>query len=63
MPSPLNAHLSVIAEHVDRYGSELADLAVDQRPADEDVAAALYEAERALRSASRSLRRAIKLGR
>jgi hypothetical protein len=56
------AVLSVIAEHVDRYRQEVADLAPGhQQAAQDDVISALYEAERALRTAARLLRRAAKL--
>ena len=56
------ATLFVIAEHVDRYREEVADLAPNHRVEDAaDVISALDEAERALRSAGRLLRRAAKL--
>ena len=59
MPSSLHAHLSVIVEHLGRYRTEIADLAGD-RAGDPDapVVAALYEAERALRAAVRSVEHA-----
>jgi hypothetical protein len=56
------AELSVTAEHVDHYGKRLAELArplVDGRP--DEAAAAIYEAERALRNALRHLVRATRL--
>ena len=56
------ATLFVIAEHVDRYREEVGDLAPNHRAEDAaDVISALYEAERALRTAGRLLRRAAKL--
>jgi len=62
MSSSSNAVLSVIAEHVDRYRQEVADLAPEHQQAQrDDVIAAIYEAERALRTATRLLRRAAKL--
>ena len=62
MPSPSAAHVSVIIEHVERYGEELVDLARQEQAARrDDVVAAMFEAERALRTAARALRRAAKL--
>ena len=62
MSSSSHAVLSVIAEHIDRYRQEVADLAPGHQTAEQDdVSGALYEAERALRTASRLLRRAAKL--
>jgi hypothetical protein len=62
MSSSTAAVLSVIAEHVDRYRHEVADLAPHYAQAErDDVVAAIYEAERALVAANRLLRRAAKL--
>ena len=54
--------LQVMADHVDRYHDQIGDLLPDFS-ADEhgDVSSALVEAERALRTAARLLRRASKL--
>ena len=51
-----------MADHVDRYHDQIGDLLPDFA-ADEhgDVSSALVEAERALRTAARLLRRASKL--
>ena len=62
--------LTVMTDHVDRYREEVARMAdgltaddrVAGRPgAHADLVSALYEAERALRSAARALQRAVKL--
>ena len=57
-----SATLSVIADHVDRYQQEVAELLpgyqLHQR---DDVVTALVEAERALRNAARCLRRSAKV--
>ena len=62
MPVNASAALSVMADHVDRYQQEVGELLpgyqLHQR---DDVVTALVEAERALRSAARCLRRASKL--
>ena len=51
-----------MADHVDRYQQEVGDFVPGfQLTEHDDVAGALVEAERALRSASRLLRRAAKL--
>ena len=54
--------LQVMADHVDRYHDQIGDLlpgfSTDEHG---DVASALVEAERALRTAARVLRRASKL--
>ncbi|MCE9623502.1 MAG: hypothetical protein K8R99_14285 [Actinomycetia bacterium] len=56
------AGLSVMADHVERYQQEVADLVPGfQMGQHDDVAIALVEAERALRSAARCLRRSAKL--
>ena len=53
--------LSVMADHVDRYQQEVGDLVPGyQHSQHDDVAGALVEAERALRTAARLLRRAAK---
>lgn len=62
MPSNPSAHLSVMADHVDRYQHEVGDLVPRYTASQhDDVAGALVEAERALRTAARLLRRAAKL--
>lgn len=59
MSTPSGAALSVISEHVDRYRHEIADMVANYRDGDhDDVIAALYEAERLLRSAARAVRTA-----
>jgi hypothetical protein len=64
MPSSLNAQLSVIAEHVGRYRTEISDLAASTGlDRDSDVVAALFEAERALRTATRAVEHARSLAR
>ncbi len=51
-----------MADHVDRYQQEVGDFVPGfQLIEHDDVAGALVEAERALRSAARLLRRAAKL--
>ena len=56
MPSSVDSRLAVIADHVDRYRDEVAAIACEPEQARlEDLVRALYEAERALRSASRAL--------
>lgn len=58
------AELAAIAEGVERYRSRVADLVTpDLRAGREDLMAAIYEAERALRHATRQLVRAEKVGR
>jgi hypothetical protein len=62
MPVNASAALSVMADHVERYQQEVGDLVPDyQLSQRDDVVTALVEAERALRSAARGLRRAAKL--
>ena len=62
VPSSLTAQLSVINDHVDRYREQIADLArTGGSGAGEDAVAAMFEAERALRTAARALQRATKL--
>jgi hypothetical protein len=54
--------LSVMADHVERYQEEVGDFVPGyQLTEHDDVAGALVEAERALRTAARLLRRAAKL--
>jgi hypothetical protein len=64
------AVLTVITDHVDRYREEVARMAdglvADDRvagfpEAHADLVSALYEAERALRGATRALQRAVKM--
>ena len=62
MPTDPTAKLQVIADHVARYHDEVADMIPAQHAAErDDVATALVEAERALRTAARLLRRAANL--
>ena len=62
MPTDPTAHLTVIADHVERYFHEVGDLVPGYQAAQrDDVAVALVEAERVLRTASRLLRRAAKV--
>ncbi len=64
MPTDPSAHLQVIADHVDRYQHEVGDMVPGYHVAQrDDVAGALVEAERALRTAARLVRRAAKLTR
>ncbi len=54
--------LTVMADHVDRYQHEVGDCVPGfQVTQHDDVVGALVEAERALRTAARLLRRAAKL--
>jgi hypothetical protein len=56
MSSSVDARLAVIADHVDRYRDEVSAIAGEpELKTSEDLVRALYEAERALRSASRAL--------
>ena len=56
MPSSVDARLSVIADHVGRYRDEIAEIAgAPDLSTSEDLVRALYEAERALRSATRAI--------
>ena len=56
------AVLSVMADHVDRYQQEVGELLPGYQSHErDDVVTALVEAERALRTAARGLRRAAKL--
>lgn len=56
------AELSVAADHVETYRERVAALAMPLQGGNhDDVVAAMFEAERALRSASRSLDRAVRL--
>jgi hypothetical protein len=62
MPSNPSAALSVIADHVERYHEQLADLVPHYQQTDQaDMINALVEAERALRHAARSVRKAAKI--
>ena len=56
------AELSVMADHVERYQQEVAELVPSyQQHQRDDMVTALVEAERALRTAARCLRRSAKL--
>lgn len=58
------AELAAIADGVERYRARVADLVTpDLKRGREDLVAAVYEAERALRNAQRQLVRAEKVGR
>jgi hypothetical protein len=62
MPANPSVSLAVMADHVDRYMQEVGDHVPGfQLSQHDDVASALVEAERALRTAARLLRRAAKL--
>ena len=62
MPANPSVSLAVMADHVDRYMQEVGDHVPSyQLSQHDDVAGALVEAERALRTAARLLRRASKL--
>jgi hypothetical protein len=62
MNDSVAATLAVIAEHVERYRQQLAELGPSGIPAGrEDLRAAVAEAEQGLRNAERLLRRALKL--
>ena len=62
MSTSTAAELAVAADHVERYRERVASLVTPLQGGDhDDVVAAMYEAERALRSASRSLDRAVRL--
>jgi hypothetical protein len=56
------AELAVASDHVENYRERVAALVTPLQGGDhDDVVAAMYEAERALRTAARSLDRAIRL--
>ena len=62
MNETVAATLTVIAEHVERYRQQLADVGPRAVPGErEDLRAAILEAEQGLRNAERLLRRALKL--
>jgi hypothetical protein len=62
MSSHVTAELTVTAEHVDHYRQRVAGLATPLiGGAHDDAVAAIFEAERALRTAQRMLERAVKL--
>ncbi len=61
MSSNPSAALSVIADHVERYHEQIGDLVPHYVHTDQaDMINALVEAERALRIAARSVRKAAK---
>ena len=61
-PGAASASLSVIADHLDRYFEQVGALLPGfQADDDGDIVSALVEAERALRTAARLVRRAAKL--
>jgi len=59
----MNAELSAAAEAVARYRDRMADLAASMSGENEDLVSAIYEAERALLTAHRSILRAQRLAR
>lgn len=62
MPSNPTATLQVIADHVERYHEQIGDLVPHYQSTDQaDMINALVEAERALRHAARSVRKAAKI--
>ena len=62
MPTNPAATLAVISDHVDRYQEQVGDLLPEYQAADQgDMVNALVEAERALRTAARLVRKAAKL--
>jgi hypothetical protein len=62
MPSNPSATLAVISDHVDRYHEQIGDLLPQYQTTDQaDMINALVEAERALRTAARLVRKAAKL--
>ena len=62
MNETVAATLTVIAEHVERYRQQLAEVGPRSVQGDrEDLRAAILEAEQGLRNAERLLRRAVKL--
>lgn len=59
MPDNPSATLAVIADHLERYQEQVGDLVPGyQHDEDADMVTALVEAERALRTAARLVRRA-----
>ena len=61
MSSNPSAALAVIADHVERYHEQIADLVPQYQSDDQgDMINALVESERALRNAARLLRKAVK---
>ena len=62
MSSHAAAELAVTADHIERYRQRIAALAAPLRDGEhDDVVAAIYEAERSLRTAERALGRAVKI--
>lgn len=63
MSSTVSAELAASAEAIERYRTRIAALIDSLGPNTEDLASAMYEAERALLSAHRLLLRAEKTAR
>lgn len=63
MSATVSAELAASAEAIERYRSRVASLIESLGPNSEDLASAMYEAERALLSAHRLLLRAEKIAR
>ncbi len=62
MNDPVAATLTVIAEHVERYRQQLAEVGpLGVQAGRDDLRAAVAEAEQGLRNAERLIRRALKL--
>ncbi len=62
MSTSAGAELSVIADHLERYRERVVDVVPPLRGTEHDDAiAAIFEAERSLRSAHRALERAARL--
>jgi hypothetical protein len=61
MPDNPSATLAVVADHLERYQEQVGDLVPSyQGEEDAEMVTALVEAERALRTAARLVRRAAK---
>lgn len=63
MSGTVSAELAASAEAIERYRSRVASLIESLGPNSEDLASAMYEAERALLAAHRLLLRAEKIAR
>jgi major membrane immunogen (membrane-anchored lipoprotein) len=64
MSSDPSAALAVIADHLERYHEQMGDMLVAYQHSDRaDMVNAIVESERALRNASRAVRKAAKLAR